>query len=96
MRMPYRPRAALVVTAGALALSFVNISTASAAPGIVIMENGSQFKQVPNPQAGPVLLRPRPRHLGRQPDQRHHPAVPRRQLWDENPQPAGSGRVPAG
>ncbi|MFE4977229.1 hypothetical protein ACFRAR_34625 [Kitasatospora sp. NPDC056651] len=52
MRMRIRPRAALVVTAGVLALSFVNLSTASAAPGVVILENGSNFKQVRDPQGG--------------------------------------------
>ncbi|MFE4517884.1 hypothetical protein ACFRMQ_27260 [Kitasatospora sp. NPDC056783] len=52
MRMRIRPRAALVVTAAVLALSFVNLSTASAAPGVVILENGSDFKQVRDPQGG--------------------------------------------
>ncbi|MFF2662694.1 hypothetical protein ACFVUH_35710 [Kitasatospora sp. NPDC058032] len=52
MRMRFGPRAALVATAGVLALSFVNVPTASAAPGVVIQENGSQFKQTRDPQGG--------------------------------------------
>ncbi|MGX4733407.1 hypothetical protein [Kitasatospora griseola] len=50
--MRISPRAALVVTAGALALSFTGVSTASAAPGVVIQENGSNFNQVRDPQGG--------------------------------------------
>ncbi|OPC76965.1 hypothetical protein B4N89_40965 [Embleya scabrispora] len=46
------PRVALVVTAGALALSFVAASTASAAPGVVIMKNGGKSKQVQDPKDG--------------------------------------------
>ncbi|MFB7911906.1 hypothetical protein ACFC1T_36285 [Kitasatospora sp. NPDC056076] len=52
MRMRFSRRAALVVTAGALALSFVNLSTASAAPGVVLMEHGDQFKEVRDPNGG--------------------------------------------
>ncbi|GAA3168101.1 MULTISPECIES: hypothetical protein [Streptomyces] len=52
MRMRFSRRAALVATAGALALSCVNLTTASAAPGVVIQENGGQFKQTRDPQAG--------------------------------------------
>ncbi|MFG2915879.1 hypothetical protein ACGF0D_23715 [Kitasatospora sp. NPDC048298] len=47
--MRFSPRAALAVTAGVLALSFVNASTASAAPGVVIMENNGQFTEVRDP-----------------------------------------------
>ncbi|MBD0669948.1 hypothetical protein BU198_07230 [Streptomyces sp. CBMA156] len=50
--MRFSPRAALVVTAGALILSLVNVSAASAAPGVVIQENGSTFKQARDPQGG--------------------------------------------
>ncbi|MEV7186607.1 hypothetical protein [Kitasatospora sp. NPDC093102] len=52
MRMRFSPRAALVVTAGVLTLSSVNVSTASAAPGIVIMEKGDQFRPVRDPRGG--------------------------------------------
>ncbi|MFG2908563.1 hypothetical protein ACGF13_26285 [Kitasatospora sp. NPDC048286] len=52
MRMRFSPRAVLAVTAGVLALSLVNVSTASAAPGVVIQENGSQFTQTRDPKAG--------------------------------------------
>ncbi|MYS82102.1 hypothetical protein [Embleya scabrispora] len=51
MRMLLRPRVALVVTAGALALSFVAASTATAAPGAVIMDNGTQSREVRDPKA---------------------------------------------
>ncbi|MFF2625072.1 hypothetical protein ACFVUN_04760 [Kitasatospora griseola] len=50
--MRISPRAALTVAAGALALSFTGVSTASAAPGVVIQENGSNFNQVRDPQGG--------------------------------------------
>ncbi|PJN26121.1 hypothetical protein [Kitasatospora sp. CB02891] len=50
--MRISPRAALAVTAGALVLSFTGVSTASAAPGVVIQENGSNFNQVRDPQGG--------------------------------------------
>ncbi|MEU0940792.1 hypothetical protein [Embleya sp. NPDC005971] len=52
MRMRLGPRVALVVTAGALALSFVAASTASAAPGVVILEKGAKSKQVEDPKGG--------------------------------------------
>ncbi|MGW3078639.1 MULTISPECIES: hypothetical protein [unclassified Kitasatospora] len=52
MRMRFSARSVLAVTAGVLALSLVNVTAASAAPGVVIMESGSNFKQVRDPQAG--------------------------------------------
>lgn len=52
MRMRLSSRTALAVTAGVLALSFAGIPAASAAPGIVIQENGSTFNQVRDPEAG--------------------------------------------
>ncbi|MFJ7907406.1 hypothetical protein [Kitasatospora sp. NPDC096204] len=52
MRMRFSPRSVLAVTAGVLALSFVNVTAASAAPGVVIMEQGSNFQQVKDPQGG--------------------------------------------
>jgi len=50
--MRLTPRAALAVTAGVLALSAVHLPTASAAPGVVVLENGIDFKQYQNPEAG--------------------------------------------
>lgn len=52
MRMRLGSRMALVLTAGALALSFVAVSTASAAPGVVILEKDDKTKQVRDPQGG--------------------------------------------
>ncbi|MFE5326258.1 hypothetical protein ACFRCG_07690 [Embleya sp. NPDC056575] len=51
MRMRLRPRAALAVTAGALALSLVDLSAATAAPGVVVMYRLGQEKAVSDPQA---------------------------------------------
>ncbi|MFE6050558.1 hypothetical protein ACFQ6N_07385 [Kitasatospora sp. NPDC056446] len=52
MRMRSGPRAALVVTAGVLALSFTGLSTASASPGLVVQEKGLQQKAVEDPAPG--------------------------------------------
>ncbi|MFE5326205.1 hypothetical protein ACFRCG_07415 [Embleya sp. NPDC056575] len=51
MCMRLRPRAALAVTAGVLALSLVDLAIATAAPGVVIMNRLGQEKAVSDPQA---------------------------------------------
>ncbi|MFJ8475656.1 hypothetical protein [Kitasatospora sp. NPDC094011] len=50
--MRLRSRALLAVTAGLLALSFVNLSSASAAPGFVRMDRALLHLDIADPQAG--------------------------------------------
>ncbi|MEV7599054.1 hypothetical protein AB0O91_16890 [Kitasatospora sp. NPDC089797] len=50
MRLRLRPL--LAVTAGLLALSFVNLSTASAAPGFVRMDRALLHIDIADPKAG--------------------------------------------
>ncbi|MFD4399192.1 hypothetical protein [Kitasatospora sp. NPDC058397] len=52
MHLRFSPRAAVVVTAGVLALSLVSPSTASAAPGVVIMDRGGEREEVTDPVPG--------------------------------------------
>ncbi|MFJ4188774.1 hypothetical protein [Kitasatospora sp. NPDC089509] len=50
--MRLRSRALLAVTAGVLALSFVNLSSASAAPGYVRMDRALLHIDIADPKAG--------------------------------------------
>ncbi|MFH9347595.1 hypothetical protein [Kitasatospora sp. NPDC017646] len=52
MPMRFRPRATLAVTAGALALSFAGVPTASVAPGVGTTENDDRFTSVRDLEAG--------------------------------------------
>ncbi|WP_331743320.1 hypothetical protein [Kitasatospora sp. NBC_01300] len=65
MRTRFSPRTALVAAVGALALSLVNLSSASAAPGVVYLEHHGQVQTAQDPQANQCHRGPGPETLVR-------------------------------